>query len=79
VKLVMTLRNNVKKRVNMDEVAAGLNKRKLIEKAVYDELCAMLNSGVDPASQQLKKGKPNVVMFVGLQVGFRRLGASQTG
>lgn len=43
VRLVANLRNNIKKRVNVEELAAGLNKRKIIEKAVFDELCAMLD------------------------------------
>lgn len=34
--------------------------------AVFDELCAMLDGG-DPKKTELKKGKTNVVMFVGLQ------------
>ena len=34
--------------------------------AVFDELCAMLDGG-DPKKTELKKGKANVVMFVGLQ------------
>lgn len=67
VKLVMGLRVNVKKRVNIGKVAAGLNARKVIEKAVYDEMVAMLDSGLDHKKQDLRKGKPNVVMFVGLQ------------
>jgi signal recognition particle subunit SRP54 len=67
VKLVMGLRSNVKKRVNIADVPAGLNVRRLIEKAVYDEMVSMLDSGIDPKTQELKKGKPNVVMFVGLQ------------
>lgn len=72
VKLVFQMRGNVLKRVNSD-TGAGLNKRKVIEKAVFDELCAMLSSGADPKEskdskkQDFKKGKPNVVMFVGLQ------------
>jgi signal recognition particle subunit SRP54 len=32
VRLVANLRANVKKRVNMEEMAGGLNKRKIIEK-----------------------------------------------
>lgn len=81
VRLVANMRNNVKKRVNVDELAAGLNKRKIIEKAVFDELCAMLDGGEDEkdakakeargkdgsGSYGVKKGKPAVVMFVGLQ------------
>ncbi|KAL4440590.1 hypothetical protein ABPG75_003591 [Micractinium tetrahymenae] len=66
VRLVANLRNNVKKRVNMEQLASGLNKQKVIEKAVFDELCAMLDGG-DPKKTELRKGKTNVVMFVGLQ------------
>lgn len=65
VKLVQSLRQSVKKKVNLEELAAGVNRRKLIQKAVFDELCNMLNPGSSPPP--LKKGKPNVVMFVGLQ------------
>ena len=78
VKLVFSMRSNVKKRV---EAAAGggLNKRKVIEKAVFDELCGLLDSGLpkekekerERDKQTLKKGRPNVVMFVGLQVKCR--------
>lgn len=39
----MGLRVNVKKRVNIGKVAAGLNARKVIEKSVYDEMVAMLD------------------------------------
>eukprot|EP00887_Chlorella_sp_A99_P003170 scaffold9.g3170.t1 len=68
VRLVANLRSNVKKRVNMEQLAAGLNKQRIIEKAVFDELCAMLDGG-DPKKLELKRGKPNTVMFVGLQGG----------
>ncbi|CAL5220975.1 g3083 [Coccomyxa viridis] len=68
VKLVMNLRTNVKVRANNADKGAGLNKRKIIEKSVVDELSSMLSSGLDEKQLvDLKKGKPNVVMFVGLQ------------
>lgn len=67
VRLVSGMRNNIKKRVNVEELAAGLNKRKIIEKAVFDELCSMLDSGADVKKMELKKGKQAIVMFVGLQ------------
>ena len=68
VKLVMNLRTNVKTRANNADKGAGLNKRKIIEKSVVDELSSMLSSGSDEKQLvDLKKGKPNVVMFVGLQ------------
>jgi signal recognition particle GTPase len=53
VKLVMGLRSNVKKRVNIADVPAGLNVRRLIEKAVYDEMVSMLDRC---ASQQGSRG-----------------------
>ncbi|PNH00194.1 Signal recognition particle protein 2 [Tetrabaena socialis] len=69
VKQVANLRNGVKKRVNITELAAGLNKHRVIEKAVFDELCEMLDSGADPKKLELKKekNKTHTVMFVGLQ------------
>ncbi|GBB94878.1 hypothetical protein RclHR1_02430019 [Rhizophagus clarus] len=65
VRLVSTLRNNVKNTVNIQELAAGINKRKLIQKAVLDELCKLVEPGVEPYKP--KKGKVNIIMFVGLQ------------
>lgn len=62
-----TPRNGIKKRVNIEQLAAGLNKQRVIEKAVFDELVEMLDSGVDTKKLELKKGKQTVVMFVGLQ------------
>lgn len=65
IKSVVQLRKNVTERVKLEELAAGVNKRKVIQKAVFDELCSMLDPGTAPVT--LKRGKPNVVMFVGLQ------------
>ena len=56
VRLVAGLRNNIKKRVNMDELAAGLNKRKIIEKAVFDELCSILDGGIEATSSAAGAG-----------------------
>ena len=69
VKQVSGLRNGIKKRVNIEQLAAGLNKQRVIEKAIFDELCDMLDSGIDPKKVELKraKDKTSVVMFVGLQ------------
>jgi len=115
VRLVSALRSGVKRRANVDALASGLNRRRIVEKAVFDELCAMLDGGAGaagaaageesdddedeaggggqpqrggaaarrraarpnaPASARdvsrlgnvsLRKGKPAVVMFVGLQ------------
>ncbi|TPX71079.1 hypothetical protein SpCBS45565_g01362 [Spizellomyces sp. 'palustris'] len=65
VRLVQNLRKNIKQIVNLEELAAGVNKRRVIQKAIFDELCRLVDPGVEPFKP--KKGKPNVVMFVGLQ------------
>jgi len=65
VSLVLKLRKNIKATINLEDMAGGLNKRKIIQKAVFDELCNLL----DPKQKapQPKKGQPNIIMFVGLQ------------
>eukprot|EP00037_Helgoeca_nana_P001667 m.28489 g.28489 ORF g.28489 m.28489 type:complete len:532 (+) comp12023_c1_seq1:50-1645(+) len=65
VKLVKTLRDNIKNVVDFEEMAAGLNKQRIIQRSVFEELCKL----VDPDTEPYKpvKGKPNVIMFVGLQ------------
>eukprot|EP01121_Diplochlamys_sp_Union-15-3_P014621 TRINITY_DN4685_c0_g1_i1.p1 TRINITY_DN4685_c0_g1~~TRINITY_DN4685_c0_g1_i1.p1 ORF type:complete len:477 (-),score=120.04 TRINITY_DN4685_c0_g1_i1:9-1439(-) len=64
-KLVINLRTQLKKKLKIEEMAAGLDKRRLIRKAVFEELCALLDPGVKPYKPT--RGKPNVIMFVGLQ------------
>ncbi|KAK9462786.1 SRP54-type protein [Lipomyces oligophaga] len=67
VKLVSRLRNNIKKKINFKDQGVNVNRRRLVQKAIYDELCGL----VDPESegQQFKpsKNRCNVIMFVGLQ------------
>ncbi|MED6169921.1 hypothetical protein PIB30_025656 [Stylosanthes scabra] len=65
LKLVCDMQTNIKKIVNLEDLAAGHNKRKIIQQAVFDELCKMLDAG--KPSFTPKKGKPSLVMFVGLQ------------
>lgn len=65
IMLVKRLRENVKAAIDFDEVAQGLNKRIIIQQAVFQELVKLVDPGVKP--YQPKKGKPNVIMFVGLQ------------
>ena len=43
----------------------GLNKRRMIQQAVFQELVKLVDPGVKPHTP--KKGKANVIMFVGLQ------------
>eukprot|EP00051_Salpingoeca_urceolata_P033149 m.19194 g.19194 ORF g.19194 m.19194 type:complete len:515 (+) comp5891_c0_seq1:396-1940(+) len=65
VKLVSQLRKNIKSIIDFEEMAAGLNKRRIIRDAVFNELCKLVDPGVAPWKPQ--KGKQNVIMFVGLQ------------
>jgi len=45
VKIVAKLRNNVKKRVNMEQMADGLNRQRVIEK-----VCPLVCSSMDAAT-----------------------------
>ncbi|AEE32364.1 Signal recognition particle, SRP54 subunit protein [Arabidopsis thaliana] len=63
--LVKEMQSNIKKIVNLEDLAAGHNKRRIIEQAIFSELCKMLDPG-KPAFAP-KKAKASVVMFVGLQ------------
>ncbi|RZC51857.1 hypothetical protein C5167_020284 [Papaver somniferum] len=69
--LVKNLKINIKKIVNLDDLAAGHNKRRIIQqrfspcRAIFNELCKMLDTG--KPSFMLKKRKTSVIMFVGLQ------------
>jgi signal recognition particle subunit SRP54 len=71
VQYVVQMKKNIVKTVNIDELASGLNAKKVLEKAVFNELCNMLDGGEAKSEIKAKfvpkKGKPNVVMFVGLQ------------
>lgn len=64
VRHVKALQDHVKATV-ASEGADGYNKAKVVEKAVMDQLVGMLDPGREP--YKLRKGKPNVIMFVGLQ------------
>uniref|UniRef100_A0A2N9G5Y3 signal-recognition-particle GTPase n=1 Tax=Fagus sylvatica TaxID=28930 RepID=A0A2N9G5Y3_FAGSY len=68
-KLVRDMQTNIKKIVNLDDLAAGHNKRRIIQQAIFNELCKILDPG--KPSFTPKKGKASVVMFVGLQDTFR--------
>lgn len=69
VGLVVNLKKNIVKAVNIKELASGMNAGKVIQKAVFQELVALLDCGKDAKANLYtpKKGKPSVVMFVGLQ------------
>ncbi|KAG8410941.1 Signal recognition particle [Metarhizium acridum] len=65
VKLVMQLRKSIKSTVNFKDLPPAVNKKRLIQKAVFDELVQLVDPHAEPFKP--KKGKPNVIMFVGLQ------------
>lgn len=48
VRLVKGLRQTVKTQVNLDSTGAGLNKRRIIQKAVFDALCHLVDPGTEP-------------------------------
>lgn len=54
-----------RKTIDFDEMTGGVNKRRLIQRGVFKELLKLVDPEVQP--YQPTKGKPNVVMFVGLQ------------
>lgn len=67
LKIVMKLRETIKNRVTIECQAAGVNKHRVIQRAVYEELVNML-SPVEVEPFKPVRGRSNVIMFVGLQV-----------
>ena len=65
IKLVTSLRKSIKASVNFKDLAPGVNKKKIIQKAVFDELVKLVDPHNEPYKP--KKGRSNVIMFVGLQ------------
>ncbi|KAL9126095.1 MAG: hypothetical protein Q9217_004811, partial [Psora testacea] len=65
VKLVGTLRKSIKATVNFKDLPPAVNKKRLIQKTVFDELVKLVDPHAEPFRP--KKGKSNVIMFVGLQ------------
>ncbi|TFL07475.1 signal recognition particle protein [Pterulicium gracile] len=69
VKLVQSLRQKVKAKVKASfdgtDKSKDLNRKNVLQKAVFDELVALVDPGVEPYKP--KKGICNVLMAVGLQ------------
>eukprot|EP01117_Protostelium_nocturnum_P003759 TRINITY_DN15029_c0_g1_i1.p1 TRINITY_DN15029_c0_g1~~TRINITY_DN15029_c0_g1_i1.p1 ORF type:complete len:507 (+),score=140.90 TRINITY_DN15029_c0_g1_i1:58-1521(+) len=65
VQMVVQLKKEVKDSVDLNSGGAAVNMGNVIRKAVFDSLKKL----VDPGTTAFvpKKGKPNVIMFVGLQ------------
>ena len=74
IKIVMTVRNNIKEKVGKlisdaetsENTTQSMNIRKTIQKSVVNELTNMLNPK-SSAAPKYKKGKANIILFVGLQ------------
>ena len=64
-RLVSHLRKSIKATVNLKDLSPGINKKRLIQKTVFDELVKLVDPHAEPFRP--KKGKSNVIMFVGLQ------------
>ena len=64
VRLVQSLRKSIKSSVNFSQIPAAVNKKRLIQKTVFDELVALVDPHAEPF--RAKKGRSNVIMFVGL-------------
>lgn len=64
IKYVKSLKDNIQMQFKMNQ-ESGANLEKVVHKAVQEELTKMLE--VDRKPFEPVKGKPNIVMFVGLQ------------
>ena len=65
VRLVQSLRKSVKSSVQLSSLPAAANKKRVIQKAVFDHLVSLVDPHAEPYKP--KKGKANTIMFVGLQ------------
>jgi len=65
VKLVKKMQQDVKESCAIDQMASGVNKRKVVQQSVIKALTDLLGSKKKPFKP--KRGRPNVFMFVGLQ------------
>jgi len=65
IRLVKQLRERVRTAIDFEEMAGGLNKRRMIQTTVFKELVNLVDPGVNAYAPV--KGRPNIIMFVGLQ------------
>ncbi|GMM35128.1 RNA-binding signal recognition particle subunit [Saccharomycopsis crataegensis] len=64
-RLVAKLRERIKTQISSQENITGGNKKRLIQKTVFDELVALVDCQTE--AYKPKKHQTNVIMFVGLQ------------
>lgn len=60
VKLVVNLKNNIKKNLDLENMPSGLNKKRVIQQTVFKELVKLCNPGVE--AYKPVKGRCNVVI-----------------
>ncbi|KTW29755.1 signal recognition particle protein SRP54 [Pneumocystis carinii B80] len=65
VNLVQNLRNSIKKKIDFNRLTSLKDKKRVIYKTVFDELCSLVDPNNEPYKP--KKGVPNVILMVGLQ------------
>lgn len=65
IALIGNLRKTIVRNVKFNELPPHANKKRIIQKAVFDALVDIVNP--HDSAYQPKKGKSNVIMFVGLQ------------
>lgn len=65
IQIVKQLQTSIKTEVALTDSAGGMNRRKIIQNAVFNAIKRMLDPGVKPFVP--KKNGTSVVMFVGLQ------------
>lgn len=64
-KCVLQLKTNINKRIQSESLSPGINKAKWVYNVIFDELCNLIDPKKE--SYKLKKGKSQVIVFVGLQ------------
>jgi signal recognition particle subunit SRP54 len=76
VKMVLELSKNIERRVLDEELPAGITRRELTIKVVYDELVNLLG-GEKTQLPKYPKGKPTVILLVGIQGSGKTTSASK--
>lgn len=74
MKFVKQLRECVRSSIDFDEMAGGLNKRRMIQTVVFMALMKLVEPGIKSGAPV--KAKANLVKFVGPQVEGRQLAPS---
>ncbi|KAI5181463.1 signal recognition particle subunit SRP54 [Nematocida sp. AWRm80] len=64
-KIAVQLRKRILERCEEKEISTAVNKEKIVQKIVFEELCRIIDSGKEPFKP--KKNEVSTVVFVGLQ------------